>query len=390
MIGTDNGIYVTDRWPKEKSSKPKRVLEASQVTQIEVLEEYKLLIVLANKTLTSYSMEALEPTDSQNPLVKRPKKIQGHVNFFKAGIGLGRHLVASVKTSALSTTIKVFEPMDNLTSQGRKPALSRMFQSNQDALKPFKVSQWKLTPLNLLAPAHPELPPSRFPRRPLSFPSISHQAPFSSVITALEDSVSSGVPNTTAVLEDSMSSGAPQSACTTDNSPGPPNYPVLPKDPLALELTKIKEFYIPAESSSVHFLRSTLCVGCSRGFEVVSLETTETQSLLDQADTSLDFVQRKETIRPIHIERLNGEFLLNYSDFSFFVDRNGWRARPDWKITWEGTPTDFALSYPYILAFETSFLEIRHVETAELIHIMTGKNIRMLHASTREVSTCGS
>jgi hypothetical protein len=126
-------------------------------------------------------------------------------------------------------------------------------------------------------------------------------------------------------------------------------------------------------------------VGCSRGFEVVSLETTETQSLLDQADTSLDFVQRKENIRPIHIERLNGEFLLNYSDFSFFVNRNGWRARPDWRITWEGSPTDFALSYPYILAFEQNFLEIRHVETAELIHIMTGKNIRMLHASTREV-----
>jgi len=283
VIGTDLGIYVTDRWPKDKSIKPKRVIEASQVTQIDVLEEYQLLLVLSNKTLTSYAMEALEPNDSQNPLVKRPKKIQGHVNFFKSGIGLGRHLVASVKTSALSTTIKVFEPMDNLGRQGRRPAISRMFQSGQDALKPFK------------------------------------------------------------------------------------------------------EFYIPAESSSVHFLRSTLCVGCSRGFEVVSLETTETQSLLDQADTSLDFVQRKENIRPIHIERLNGEFLLNYSDFSFFVNRNGWRARPDWRITWEGSPTDFALSYPYILAFEQNFLEIRHVETAELIHIMTGKNIRMLHASTREI-----
>ena len=86
----------------------------------------------------------------------------------------------------------------------------------------------------------------------------------------------------------------------------------------------------------MHFLRSTLCVGCAKGFEVVSLETTERQALLDQADTSLDFVTRKENVKPIHIERLNGEFLLNYSDFSFFVNRNGWRARPDWKIEWEG------------------------------------------------------
>jgi RHO1 GDP-GTP exchange protein 1/2 len=82
---------------------------------------------------------------------------------------------------------------------------------------------------------------------------------------------------------------------------------------------------------------------------------------------------------------MNGEFLLNYSDFSFFVNRNGWRARPDWKILWEGTPNAFALSYPYILAFEPNFIEIRNVETSELIHVITGKNIRMLHSSTREV-----
>ena len=135
----------------------------------------------------------------------------------------------------------------------------------------------------------------------------------------------------------------------------------------------------------MHFLRSTVCVGCAKGFEVVSLETLERQALLDQADTSLDFVTRKENVKPIHIERLNGEFLLNYSDFSFFVNRNGWRARPDWKIEWEGTPQAFALNYPYILAFEPTFIEIRHVETSELIHVMTGKNVRMLHASTREV-----
>lgn len=283
VIGTDNGIYLAERWPKDKNAKPRRILDATAVTQIDTLEEYQLVLVLANKTLSSYPMEALDVNEGQNPLARRPKKIQGHANFFKVGIGLGRHLVCSVKTSALSTTIKVFEPMENLAKGNRKPALGKMFRGGQDALKPFK------------------------------------------------------------------------------------------------------EYYIPAESSSVHFLRSTLCVGCARGFEVVSLETTESQSLLDQADTSLDFVARKENVKPIHIERMNGEFLLNYSDFSFFVNRNGWRARPDWRISWEGTPSAFALSYPYILAFEPNFIEIRHIETSELIHIMTGKNIRMLHSSTREI-----
>lgn len=88
---------------------------------------------------------------------------------------------------------------------------------------------------------------------------------------------------------------------------------------------------------------------------------------------------------PISIERLNGEFLLHYSEFSFFVNRNGWRARPDWLISWEGKPVSFALSHPYLLAFDPSFIEIRHLETSVLVHIVTGKNIRMLHSSTREV-----
>ena len=138
VYGTDSGIYLSDRWPKDKSARPKRILDANQVTQIDTLEEYQLLLVLSNKTLTSYPLEALDLND-QNPLAKRPRKIQGHANFFKAGIGLGRHLVCSVKTSALSTTIKVYEPMEYLTKGKKKPAISKMFQSGQDALKPFKV-----------------------------------------------------------------------------------------------------------------------------------------------------------------------------------------------------------------------------------------------------------
>jgi hypothetical protein len=259
-------------------------LDCNAVTQVEVLEEYQLLLVLSNKNLLSYPLEALD-VNNQSPLTKRPKKIVGHANFFRAGVCVGKHLVCAAKTSGLSTTIKVFEPMDTMTNRAKGPGLSSLFKSNQEVLKPFK------------------------------------------------------------------------------------------------------EFYIPTESTSIHFLKTKLCVACARGFEIVSLETLETQSLLDQADTSLDFVAREKETRPIHIERLNGEFLLNYSEFSFFVNRNGWRARSEWIILWEGQPTSFALSYPYILAFEPSFIEIRHVETGMCVHILTAKNIRMLHASTREVRT---
>ena len=138
VYGTDNGIYIADRWPKEKSIRPRRILDASQVSQIDTLEEYRLLLVLSNKTLQSYPFEAME-SNNQNPLASRPRKIQGHANFFKVGVGLGRHLVCGVKTSAMSTTIKVYEPMDDITKGKKKPAISKMFAGGQDALKPFKV-----------------------------------------------------------------------------------------------------------------------------------------------------------------------------------------------------------------------------------------------------------
>jgi hypothetical protein len=142
------------------------------------------------------------------------------------------------------------------------------------------------------------------------------------------------------------------------------------------------------ESNSIHFLRSKLCVGGAKGFEIVSLETLETQSLLDQADTSLDFVARREGgVKPIYIERNTSEFLLCYTDFSFYVNKNGWRARGDWKILWEGAPNAFATwGEKYILAFEPEFIEIRQSDTGGLVCIQTHKNIRFLHSSSREVS----
>ena len=139
VFGTDTGIYVSDRKPKSQAARPKRVLDITNVTQIDVLEEYQLLLVLATKSLMSYPLEVLDPNDTQSPMLRRPKKIQNHANFFKAGVCMGRHLVCSAKMSGISTTIKVYEPMDTISKGKKKPAIGRMFQGGQEALKPFKV-----------------------------------------------------------------------------------------------------------------------------------------------------------------------------------------------------------------------------------------------------------
>lgn len=88
--------------------------------------------------------------------------------------------------------------------------------------------------------------------------------------------------------------------------------------------------------------------------------------MLDPADSSLDFVHRRENARPIAIYRIDGEFLLCYdgewrvrlcdnfivadkafvlfsigAEFAFYVNKNGWRAKSNWIIQWEGYPTTF-------------------------------------------------
>lgn len=108
----------------------------------------------------------------------------------------------------------------------------------------------------------------------------------------------------------------------------------------------------------MHFLKSKLCVGCTKGFEIVDLDTLDTQGLLDPADSSLDFIQKRENARPIAIYRVEGDFLLCYdglsrssawlvltsAEFAFYVNKNGWRARSNWIIQWEGVPTHFGPS----------------------------------------------
>lgn len=290
VIGTDFGVYVSERRPRDASQRPKKTLETRLVSQLEVLEQHQILVVLADKAVYTFPLEALDPDEGPGAPSKRGRRIC-HANYINAGMCNGQTLVCCVKSSSLSSTVKVFEPMDSMmTGKGKKKSgLAKMLASGQEVLKPYK------------------------------------------------------------------------------------------------------EFYIPMESNSIHFLRSKLCVGGAKGFEIVSLETLETQSLLDQADTSLDFVTHRRSadnpVKPIYIERNTAEFLLCYNDFSFYVNKNGWRARGDWKIVWEGSPAAFATwGEKYILAFESEFIEIRGSDTGGLVCIQMHKGIRFLHQSTREVS----
>ncbi|GAA5828126.1 hypothetical protein JCM5353_005229 [Sporobolomyces roseus] len=272
VYGTENGVYLADL--RDKAKVPVKVISVPNVTQLDVLEEQGILIVLADKAVQTFFVDHLDPGDAVGA-AKRARKISAHATFFKAGQCLGRTLVCVVKSGNVSSTIKTLEPIDQVRGK-KQPAIRKFLQGSNESLRVFK------------------------------------------------------------------------------------------------------EFYIPTESSSVHFLKSKLCVGCTKGFEIVDLETLDTQGLLDPADSSLDFVQKRESAKPVAIYRIDGEFLLCYDEFAFYVNKNGWRAKSNWIIQWEGFPTSFALHYPYVLAFEPTFIEVRHVESGALMQIIPGNNIRCL------------
>ncbi|GMF98883.1 unnamed protein product [[Candida] boidinii] len=274
LYGTDSGIYTADVKVSEKGrvvSTPTKIIAKINIMQLEILEEYQILLALSDKKLIYWPLEVLSSHSDASKNSKLGKELMTHVSFFKIGVCGGRMLVCAAKSS--NHIIRIYEPIDPIQQKKTK--------------KKFKM--------------------------------------------------------------------------------------------------ETKDINFASEPVSISFLKTKLCVGCSKGFEIVSLETNAMEQLLDPADTSLDFAIGKEGLKPLEIDRINSDFLLSYSSFSFFINHNGWRSRPKWIIHWEGVPHAFALWYPYLLAFDSSFIEIRHVESGELLRVIIAENIRFLHASSQEI-----
>lgn len=238
IYGAHDGVYLSEL--RERARSPIKVLPLNNVTQIDVLEEFQVLIVLADRTLHTFMLDALDPQDPLGNL-KRGRRIQGLVTFFRAGTCLGRTLVCLVKSSPVpSSTIRTLEPVE---AHNQRPYSAQYYDAVASTPKATNGNKSKRPGLQKLLQ-------------------------------------------------------------------GPPGQ--------SEALRVFKEFYVPMESTSVHFLKSKLCIGTTKGFEIVDLETLDTQALLDPADTSLDFVLRKEGLKPIAIYRIHKEFLLCYNGESDF------------------------------------------------------------------------
>jgi hypothetical protein len=89
-------------------------------------------------------------------------------------------------------------------------------------------------------------------------------------------------------------------------------------------------------------------------------------------------IKRCESCKPMGMFRIAEEFLLCYDEFGLYVDKHGEPSRASGTIEWEGTADHVALHPPYILLFDSRFIEIRDVSTGRLVQIIPGNDIHCL------------
>ena len=85
-------------------------------------------------------------------VIKKGKKIGSNVSFFKLGVCSERTLISAVKSSSLSATIKLIEPV-GLGGNKLKGKFGRLFKATNDTLRVYKVI---LILILLLGVLHPD------------------------------------------------------------------------------------------------------------------------------------------------------------------------------------------------------------------------------------------
>jgi hypothetical protein len=132
VYGADQGVYVQRSQAK---GQPMRAIALDRVSQIHILEESRLILVLSDKTLYTYSIDALMAGDTAP---KRGRRVSKHVSFFKVGFSIDRTLVCVVKSSTITSTIRTLEPVATNDLKKSKSNFGRLIRGSSEALKIYK------------------------------------------------------------------------------------------------------------------------------------------------------------------------------------------------------------------------------------------------------------
>ncbi|KAI0766140.1 Dbl domain-containing protein [Trametes elegans] len=288
-VGCAEGVWIGFR---HDSRSLRRVLHLKMVTQCAMLEDFGIFLVLADKSLFAYHIEALVPSSPQSAHTSQtPQKLSGNkdVHFFSVGNLNGRTLVIYMKKKGLDSVFRVLEPVvGKINERTKAPQTfgSRLGLRSQR-------SEW---------------------------------------------------------------------------------------------FRVYRDFFLPSEAFDLIFLKAKIVILCTKGFEIMDLTDFKSVTIPQRDDPRLEkLAKRCESCRPMGMFRSSSdEFLLCYDgklnllQFGLYVDRHGDPSRSIGTIEWEGTAEHVAWHPPYVLLFDSRFIEIRHVETGRLAQIIPGNDVRCI------------
>lgn len=112
-VGTDVGICVTEASDQRGWNKS---IAATRVTQIAVLEEFSIVLILADRNLISYPLDVVSPPShfpapANDNSRRSPQRIAKDVSFFATARMKDRMLIFYKKKEGLHSTFKVVEPV---------------------------------------------------------------------------------------------------------------------------------------------------------------------------------------------------------------------------------------------------------------------------------------
>ncbi|KAF1970615.1 hypothetical protein BU23DRAFT_473422 [Bimuria novae-zelandiae CBS 107.79] len=129
-VGTDIGVYISEYdnprgWTK--------AIQIPKVTQIAVLEQFSLMLLVSDKALIAYHLDAVCPISgvppSNDSTRRAPQKLSGarDIGFFATGVMKDRTLVFYKKREGISSTFKVLEPVYQKSTEKK----SRVWKSGR-------------------------------------------------------------------------------------------------------------------------------------------------------------------------------------------------------------------------------------------------------------------
>ncbi|KAL9089027.1 MAG: hypothetical protein Q9159_002745 [Coniocarpon cinnabarinum] len=140
-IGTEYGVYLSE------AGNPRgwtRVIPIPRVTQIAVLEDFSLLLLISDKSLIAYHLDvvttatASSTASTTDSIKKSPQKLSGSkdVGFFTVGRMKDRTLLFYEKRESRTTIFKILEPVYQKSSAPSTRA-GRLFRGHTDFFRDY-------------------------------------------------------------------------------------------------------------------------------------------------------------------------------------------------------------------------------------------------------------